>query len=74
MHINDYRHGRPFSFSQDSGHQLLGQLLGHANNIDLCATRAEPFAYYCLAPWPKHDNLGRAVVRPSTPISSPFDN
>ncbi|KAI0971950.1 hypothetical protein F4678DRAFT_460779 [Xylaria arbuscula] len=53
MHINDYMRGRPFSFSYDPDHQLLGQLLKQFNHhLDL-RTMAMPFAYYCLSPWPK---------------------
>ncbi|KAI1311202.1 hypothetical protein F5Y03DRAFT_323776 [Xylaria venustula] len=53
MHINDYTRGRPFAFSYDPDNQLLGQLLNQFNRpLDLRAM-ATPFAFYCLAPWPK---------------------
>ncbi|KAF2970716.1 hypothetical protein GQX73_g2890 [Xylaria multiplex] len=61
MHINDYIHGRPFSFSRDPGNQLVSQLLSHIGNRDLREMCVEPFAYYCLAPWPQHENLRDAI-------------
>ncbi|KAI1349954.1 hypothetical protein F5Y01DRAFT_305693 [Xylaria sp. FL0043] len=62
MHINDYIHGRPFSYSHDPGNQLVGQLLSHFKHLDLRAMHAEPFSYYCLAPWPKYGSLQQATV------------
>ncbi|KAI1427291.1 hypothetical protein F5Y12DRAFT_783407 [Xylaria sp. FL1777] len=62
MHINDYMHSRPFSFSRNPDNQLVGQLLSHFKHLDLRSMHAEPFAYYCLAPWPKHESLEMAVV------------
>ncbi|RWA08311.1 hypothetical protein EKO27_g6794 [Xylaria grammica] len=62
MHISDYMHGRPFSLSHDPDNQLIGQLLSQFNNVNLLAMHAEPFAYYCLAPWPRHESLEKAIV------------
>ncbi|TGJ85679.1 hypothetical protein E0Z10_g3111 [Xylaria hypoxylon] len=61
MHINDYRHGRPFSCSHDPDNQLVGQLLSDFKDLNLRAMCAEPFAYYCLAPWPSHGSLEKAI-------------
>ncbi|KAI0521092.1 hypothetical protein F5B22DRAFT_653492 [Xylaria bambusicola] len=62
LHINDYLHGRPFSCSHDLDNRLIGQLLKQFKDLDLRAMHAAPFAYYCLAPWPKRDSLKEAVV------------
>ncbi|KAI1124267.1 hypothetical protein F5Y10DRAFT_280300 [Nemania abortiva] len=62
MHINDYKNGRAFSRSHDPSNQLIGHLLGHVKDTDVRALAAQPFAYYCLAPWTKHDCLDYAVV------------
>ncbi|KAI0537532.1 hypothetical protein GGR58DRAFT_527290 [Xylaria digitata] len=40
MHINDYIHGRPFSFSRDPDNQLVGQLLSHFGDLDPRAMQA----------------------------------
>ncbi|KAI0428246.1 hypothetical protein F5Y09DRAFT_343840 [Xylaria sp. FL1042] len=61
MHINDYIHGRPFSSSHDPGNQLVGQLISQFKCLDLRAMHAEPFSYYCLAPWPRHESLEMAT-------------
>ncbi|KAJ3578166.1 hypothetical protein NPX13_g2402 [Xylaria arbuscula] len=62
LHINDYMSGRPFSFSHDPDNQAVGQLLSQSKNLDLRAMHAEPFAYFCLSPWPKFGSIKKDVV------------
>ncbi|KAI1755953.1 hypothetical protein F4782DRAFT_551030 [Xylaria castorea] len=62
MNINEYMRGRPFTRGLDPANRLIGQILGGIKNIDSRVMYAAPFAYYCLAPWPKPGCIEDAVV------------
>lgn len=59
LHINDYLRGRPFSLRS-----LCKISTAHVSNLDLRAMHTEPFAYFCLSPWPKFGCIKNDVVSP----------
>ncbi|KAI0487255.1 hypothetical protein F4859DRAFT_509827 [Xylaria cf. heliscus] len=62
MRINDYIRGRHFALCQDPGNQLISQILSRVKDIDLRLMCVAPFAYYCIAPWPRPNCLAHAIV------------
>ncbi|GAW26069.1 hypothetical protein SAMD00023353_2001230 [Rosellinia necatrix] len=61
MDIDDYAHGRSFAWSRNPDNQLIGQFTKSILGVDVRTLEGMPFAYYCLAPWPKHACLDRAI-------------
>ncbi|KAI0454023.1 hypothetical protein F5B21DRAFT_261710 [Xylaria acuta] len=62
MHINEYMRGRPFTLGRDPANHLIGQILSDVKDVDLRVMYAAPFAYYCMAPWPKPGCFEDAVT------------
>ncbi|KAI1741853.1 hypothetical protein F4680DRAFT_457622 [Xylaria scruposa] len=62
MHINEYKHGCPFTRSRDPANRLLCQILTGVKVLNSPAMYLAPFAYYSMVPWPKPSFLEDAVV------------
>ncbi|KAI8623393.1 hypothetical protein F5Y19DRAFT_374853 [Xylariaceae sp. FL1651] len=64
-HIGDHVNARSFSSSQDRDVRLIDHLMSYdpkIRGLNLRAMHALPFAYYCLAPWPKRGDTLQAAI------------
>ncbi|CAJ2503979.1 Uu.00g113730.m01.CDS01 [Anthostomella pinea] len=57
MHLNDYINARSFFRGANKDSHAMSKLVDYVARLEGMATpRPGFFSYYCLAPWPKHDD------------------